>query len=216
MMLAPLLSARFCSREASSSYDLMEENDSLMLRSLAIFLLLWRRQACWMKHADQYRNVCCSFLLWRRLNWLATNLRSSARRANASTSKIAFTVRVDDGKLTVGLGTRAHPRSSSPQKSPGLRVIELKKPVRPPSVVELSSLPRMINNISVTGSPSRTIYVPSIQAKVALDVTTKICRQGLQYRFFIHASSCKPLVMNESSHPFLQFGGQLSMSHPLL
>ncbi|BAS81301.1 Os02g0789150 [Oryza sativa Japonica Group] len=74
----------------------------------------------------------------------------------------AFTVRVDDGKLTVGLGTRAHPSSSSPQKSPDFRVVELKKPVRPPFVVELSSFPRMMKSISVTGSPSRTMYVPCV------------------------------------------------------
>ncbi|CAN6460210.1 unnamed protein product [Victoria cruziana] len=75
---------------------------------------------------------------------------SSARNAKASTSLSALTVLVEDGS------------SSSPQKSPGFRVVELKKPVLPPLVVELSSCPRIMNSISVTGSPSRTMYVPSV------------------------------------------------------
>ncbi|THU66333.1 hypothetical protein C4D60_Mb05t13050 [Musa balbisiana] len=43
------------------------------------------------------------------------------------------TVLVEEGKFTVDFGRRAQASSSSPQKSPGLNVIELKKPVRPPS-----------------------------------------------------------------------------------
>jgi hypothetical protein len=93
---------------------------------------------------------------------LATNLRSSALNTKASTSFRALTVRVDDGKLRDDFGCKAHESSSSPQKSPGFSMIELKKPVLPPLVVELSSLPLITNNISVTGSPSRTIYVPSV------------------------------------------------------
>ena len=38
-------------------------------------------------------------------------------------------------------------------------MMELKKLLRPPLVVELSSLPRMMKSISFTGSPSREIYV---------------------------------------------------------
>jgi hypothetical protein len=38
-------------------------------------------------------------------------------------------------------------------------MIELKKLLRPPFVVELSSFPRMIKSISFTGSPSREMYV---------------------------------------------------------
>ncbi|URD91984.1 hypothetical protein MUK42_32392 [Musa troglodytarum] len=37
--------------------------------------------------------------------------------------------------------------------------MELKKPVRPPLVVALSNLPRIMKSISVTGSPSRTIIM---------------------------------------------------------
>ncbi|URE02518.1 hypothetical protein MUK42_27964, partial [Musa troglodytarum] len=73
-----------------------------------------------------------------------------------------LTVLVEEGKFTVDFGRRAQASSSSPQKSPGLNVIELKKPVRPPLVVELSNLPRIMKSISVTGSPSRTMYVPSV------------------------------------------------------
>ncbi|KAF7843186.1 hypothetical protein G2W53_000091 [Senna tora] len=70
---------------------------------------------------------------------------------------MAFTVRVDDGKLAPDLGSNAHVRSSSPQKSPSLRRPRLKNPLLPPSVVTLSKRPRMMNNISITGSPSLTI-----------------------------------------------------------
>jgi len=93
-------------------------------------------------------------LLWRRLNWLATNLRSSALNAKASTSFRALTVLVEDGKLGDDFGCKAHASSFSPQKSPGFSMIELKKPVLPPLVVELSSLPLIINHISAAGSPS--------------------------------------------------------------
>ncbi|KAF3782622.1 hypothetical protein EJ110_NYTH33802 [Nymphaea thermarum] len=87
---------------------------------------------------------------------------SSARNAKASTSLSALTVLVEDGRLPVDLGSKAHESSSSPQKSPGFKAVELKKPVLPPLVVELSSCPRIMNSISVTGSPSRTMYVPSV------------------------------------------------------
>ena len=90
---------------------------------------------------------------------MAKNLRSSARRANASTSVRDLTVRVEDGRLRLEVGIRAHVSNSSPQKSPGLRVIELKNPDLPPLVVELSSRPLMTNSISFTGSPSRIMYV---------------------------------------------------------
>ncbi|CAA7398843.1 unnamed protein product [Spirodela intermedia] len=63
------------------------------------------------------------------------SISSSATRAKASTSEMALTVRVDDGRLAVGRGSRAHVRSSSPQKSPGPIRQELKNPVRPPLVV---------------------------------------------------------------------------------
>lgn len=56
-------------------------------------------------------------------------------------------------------GIKAQVKSSSPQKSPGLSVIELKNPDRPPSVVELSIWPLMMKSISFTGSPSRVTYV---------------------------------------------------------
>ena len=73
------------------------------------------------------------------MNWLDTDFKSSARSAKASTSSMARTVRVEEGRLNAGAGMRAHVTSSSPQKSPGRRVMELKKPERPPLVVELSS-----------------------------------------------------------------------------
>ncbi|KAG9152510.1 hypothetical protein Leryth_016436, partial [Lithospermum erythrorhizon] len=87
---------------------------------------------------------------------------SSELRANASTSEVAFTERVDDGRITLGRGSRAHVSNSSPQKSLGPMLIELKKPVRPPFVVYESRFPRMMNSISFTGSPSRIIQVPSV------------------------------------------------------
>ncbi|CAA7398683.1 unnamed protein product [Spirodela intermedia] len=102
------------------------ENGSRLLRSWAIFLFLNRRQAACMKQAAQVLQ-----------EW-----ECSARRAKPSTSTRAFTVLVEDGRLPVDLGSRAHVSSSSPQKSPGLR---------------LSNLPRMMKSISVTGSPSRTM-----------------------------------------------------------
>ncbi|KAK3002818.1 hypothetical protein RJ639_019196 [Escallonia herrerae] len=58
----------------------------------------------------------------------ATNFRSSATSANASTSEIDFTVRVDDGMMTLGCGSNAHVSNSSPQKSPGPMRHELKNP----------------------------------------------------------------------------------------
>lgn len=64
-------------------------------------------------------------MLCRRLNCCATNLRSSAWRAKASTSHRAFTVLVEDGRFRLEEGIKAHVSNSSPQKSPGLSVIEL-------------------------------------------------------------------------------------------
>ncbi|KAK2986505.1 hypothetical protein RJ640_021380 [Escallonia rubra] len=84
------------------------------------------------------------------------NFISSAIRAKASTSVKAFTVRVDGGKLEPALGSRAHVRSSSPQKSPSFKTPRLKNPLLPPSVVTLSRRPRIMKSISFTGSPSRT------------------------------------------------------------
>ncbi|KAK6944347.1 hypothetical protein RJ641_025449 [Dillenia turbinata] len=78
-------------------------------------------------------------------------------RAKASTSVIAFTVRVDDGRFEPDLGSRAQVRSSSPQKSLSLSKLRLKNPLLPPSVVTLSRRPRMMKSISSTGSPSRTM-----------------------------------------------------------
>jgi hypothetical protein len=98
-------------------------------------------------------------LLWSLRNWFATNFRSSARRAKASTSVWLRTVLVESGKWTFVLGSRAHVSSSSPAKSPGRRMMELKKLLRPPFVVELSSFPRIMKSISFTGSPSREMYV---------------------------------------------------------
>ncbi|KAG5599055.1 hypothetical protein H5410_030425 [Solanum commersonii] len=67
-------------------------------------------------------------------NCAATNFKSSATNVNDSTSETAFTVRVEDGRITLGRRLRAHVSSSSPQKSPGPIRQELKKPVRPPFV----------------------------------------------------------------------------------
>ncbi|PNY05125.1 hypothetical protein L195_g001565 [Trifolium pratense] len=54
--------------------------------------------------------------------------------ANASTSEIALTVLVEEGSITLSLGSNAHANNSSPQKSPGPGPIqhELKNPARPP------------------------------------------------------------------------------------
>ncbi|KAK2970898.1 hypothetical protein RJ640_005255 [Escallonia rubra] len=79
--------------------------------------------------------------------------------ANASTSVSDLTVRVDNGRFKFEVGIKAHVSNSSPQKSPGLSVMELKNPDLPPLVVELSSWPLITNSISFTGSPSRTMYV---------------------------------------------------------
>ncbi|KAL8167844.1 hypothetical protein V2J09_009343 [Rumex salicifolius] len=77
---------------------------------------------------------------------------------HASTSTRALTVLVEEGRAD--LGSNAQASNSSPQKSPGPNMIELKNPVRPPFVVELSSFPLMMKSISVTGSSSRTMKVP--------------------------------------------------------
>lgn len=106
--------------------------------------------------------VCRSCLLWRRLNWAATNCNSSASRAKASTSFIVFTVRVENGRLSPDLGSSAQVKSSSPQKSPSFSKPRLKNPLLPPSVVTLSSRPCIIKSILTTGYPSRTMYAFSV------------------------------------------------------
>lgn len=93
---------------------------------------------------------------------MATNLKSSALKAKASTSDIVFTVLVELGRLDVDVGSRAQVRSSSPQKSPAFRTSELKKPVLPPFVVMLIKFPLMTKSISFTGSPSRITQLPSV------------------------------------------------------
>ncbi|RDX95284.1 hypothetical protein CR513_22217, partial [Mucuna pruriens] len=93
----------------------------------------------------------------RRRNWEATHFKSSGMRAKASTSDIVSTVLVEMGRFEEEVGSRAHVRSSSPQKSPAFSSDELKKPVLPPFVVAVASFPRMMNSISSTGSPSRTM-----------------------------------------------------------
>ncbi|MCI74727.1 hypothetical protein A2U01_0097978, partial [Trifolium medium] len=55
--------------------------------------------------------------------------------ANASTSDIVSTVLVEVGRFEEEFGSKAQVKSSSPQKSPGIRNNELKKPVLPPFVV---------------------------------------------------------------------------------
>nr|GLL21396.1 hypothetical protein CR513_22217 [Ipomoea trifida] len=97
-----------------------------------------------------------------RRNWVVMNFNSSAISAKVSTSVKAFTVRVDGGKFAPAFGSSAHVRSSSPQKSLSFRMPRLKKPLLPPSVVTLSMRPRMTKSISSTGSPSRTMYVFSV------------------------------------------------------
>jgi hypothetical protein len=74
-----------------------------------------------------------------------------AAEREASTLVTDFIVLVDWGKLRLGLGMSTHVRSSSPQKSLGRSVMELKKLVRLPSVVELLSSPQMMKSISLTG-----------------------------------------------------------------
>jgi hypothetical protein len=64
---------------------------------------------------------------------------------------------VEEGKLRVDFGRNAQASSSSLQKSPGLKVIDMKKAVRPPFGVELSCFTLIIKSISITGSPSGTI-----------------------------------------------------------
>ncbi|BAT95864.1 hypothetical protein VIGAN_08268500 [Vigna angularis var. angularis] len=83
--------------------------------------------------------------------------------AKASTSVMAFTVRVEEGRTTVGRGSKAHGRSSSPQKSPEPSLHELKKPVLPPLVVQESRRPLTMKSISFTRSPSRTTQAPGVK-----------------------------------------------------
>jgi hypothetical protein len=59
-------------------------------------------------------------------------------RAKASTSVIVSTVLVEIGKFEEVVGSKAHVRSSSPQKSPALSSEELKKPVLLPFVVAVA------------------------------------------------------------------------------
>nr|GLL43108.1 Os02g0627750 [Ipomoea trifida] len=110
----------------------LSPSSSIALSSAALFRFLYRRQAAWTKVAAHILHCC---LLCSLLNCAATNFKSSATRANASTSETAFTVRVEDGRVTLGRGSSAHVSSSSPQKSPGPMPHELKNPVRPPFVV---------------------------------------------------------------------------------
>lgn len=133
--------------ELSSSADLGTDATrlSLFLSSAASFSLLCRNQAACIKHAahvlhwwEWNLSVCLSFLLCRVRNWAATNCKSSATRAKASTSVMAFTERVDEGSTTFGRGSRAQVSNSSPQKSPAPMLHELKKPVQPPLVVQES------------------------------------------------------------------------------
>ncbi|BAS79871.1 Os02g0627750 [Oryza sativa Japonica Group] len=100
--------------------------------------------------------------LCRRRNCDATNRRSSATSANASTSDTARTVRVDSGSDAAGRGSSAHGRSSSPQNSPAPMRHELKNPDLPPCVVYESRYPRMMNSMESTGSSSRTSRVPLV------------------------------------------------------
>ncbi|URE20143.1 hypothetical protein MUK42_37649, partial [Musa troglodytarum] len=74
-----------------------------------------------------------------------------------------FTVLVEVGRLPPDLGSKAQVNSSSPQKSRSFRKLRLKNPLLPPSVVILSSRPRMMKTISSTGSPSLRIYVFSVK-----------------------------------------------------
>jgi len=79
-------------------------------------------------------------------------LRSSALNAKASTSFRALTVLVEDGKLGDDFGCKAHASSSSPQKSPGFSMIELK--TSPASIGSGTLQSASINHISAAGSPS--------------------------------------------------------------
>ncbi|TVU33294.1 hypothetical protein EJB05_25104 [Eragrostis curvula] len=88
---------------------------------------------------------------------------AAARRiSRAQVRDSVFAVLVEQGRVEAELGSSAHVRSSSPQKSPASRTLELKKPVCPPFVVILSRDPLMMKSISFTGSPSRTMQLPSV------------------------------------------------------
>lgn len=94
------------------------------------------------------------------------------------------------------------------------------------------------NNISVhlfRGHPSNTCFLinipnnskrisqdegksyPSdkIQAKMALDVTTKISRQAMQNCLFIYSSSSNPFILIKTSNTLSQIFWKLTMLHPL-
>ncbi|KAK3033575.1 hypothetical protein RJ639_032423 [Escallonia herrerae] len=107
-------------------------------------------------------------------NWGIFRLEESSTArtsgAKASTSESARTLLVEEGRFRVEFGIKAHVSNSSPQKSPGPRVMELKNPDLPPLVVELSSCPLIINSISSVGSPSRTIKATFTKGKHDLEV----------------------------------------------
>ncbi|KAK6944277.1 hypothetical protein RJ641_025379 [Dillenia turbinata] len=85
----------------------------------------------------------------------------SAWNAKASTSTSALTVLEKKASWGIFWKQGSCHQPSSPQKSPGLNALELKKPVRPPLAVELSCPPLIINSISVTGSPRTTTHLYS-------------------------------------------------------
>lgn len=55
----------------------------------------------------------------------------------------------------------------------------------------------------------------NVQAEVAFDVSTKICRETLKHGFFIHATRCEPLILDESPNSFSQMMRESAMFHPL-
>lgn len=136
---------------------------SLFYLDILVFVSLKSKRKMQNHGFEPCLKACLTCLLCRRRNWLATNLRSSAMRANASTSVLASTVLVEIGRLEEDFGSKAHVRSSSPQKSPALRSAQLKKPVLPPLVVIVAKFPRIIKSISSTGSPSRMMKVLSVK-----------------------------------------------------
>lgn len=135
---------------SSALSSINEKNDfHLLLKPTAVCWLLCLLHADWMNLAahvlhwcEWNRKMCCRCLECIILIVLATNLRSSACTENPSNSVIVLTVLVDDGYLSPELGSNAHVSNSSPQKSPGFKMIELKKSTLPPSVEQLSKCPR--------------------------------------------------------------------------
>lgn len=49
---------------------------------------------------------------------------------------------------------------------------------------------------------------------MALDISTKVCREASQDCFFINTSSCKPLVLNKSSDALSEKLWELPVFHP--